>query len=298
MHLPDPESLRCVDLAATHLNFRAAAARAGLSPAAFSDRIQRAEEALGVRLFERTTRSVRLSPDGERLLPDVRACLAELRALREKARRDAAAEPFTLTLGTRWELGLSWLVPALGELRAAAPERTLHLVFGDSPELLAGCRRGQPDAVVTSFRVAAAELVGEPLHDEHYRFVAAPETLRRAPLRGPEDARAHVLLDTLPDLPLFRYLLDASGGGEPWPFAGTELLGAIGAVRARCLAGAGVAVLPRYYVGADLDAGTLVEVFPGRPLPHDTFRLWWRRGHARGPALRRLAAELRLRPLA
>lgn len=297
MNVPDPEGLRCVDLAATHLNFRAAAAQAGLSPAAFSERIQRAEEELGVRLFDRTTRSVRLSSDGERLLPDIRACLAELRGLREKARRDGGPEPYTLTLGTRWELGLSWIVPGLEALRRTTPERTLHLLFGDSPDLLAGCRRGSPDAVVTSFRVTAPDLVGEALHDEPYVFVAAPDTLVRAPLRGPADARAHTLLDTLPDLPLFRYLLDAVGGDDPWPFGGTELLGAIGAVRARCLAGAGVAVLPRYFVTAELAGGALVEILPDVPIRPDTFRLWWRRGHPRGPALRRLAAELRARPL-
>lgn len=296
--IPDPESLRCLDLAASLLNFRAAAGRAGLSPAAFSDRIQRAEEQLGVRFFDRTTRSVRLTEAGARLLPQVRVCLEDLRALERAAQGDRGPRPWALTLGTRWELGLSWIVPALSDLRAAHPERTLHLAFGDSPELLEGARRGTPDAVITSYRVIHTDLVAEPLHEERYVFVAAPAVLARAPLVRPADAREHVLLDTLPDLPLFRYLLDATGGGESWPFAGTELLGAIGAVRARALAGAGVAVLPTYFVAGDLTDGRLQVVMPGLELPADQFRLWWRRGHPHADGLRALAAELRARPLA
>lgn len=295
--LPDSESLRCVDLAASLLNFRAAAARAGLSPAAFSDRIQRFEEQLGVRLFTRTTRSVQLTEVGERLLPQIRVCLEDLRLLARLAEADRGAEPWTLTLGTRWELGLSWVVPGLGALRSAHPERTIHLAFGDSPDLLEGARKGAPDAVVTSYRVLVPDLVSEPLHEEAYTFVAAPACLARAPLNGPADARHHVLLDALPDLPLFRYLLDATGGGEPWPFAGTELLGAIGAVRARALLGAGVAVLPAYFVAGDIAAGHLVRVMPEVKLPSDHFRLWWRRGHPRAGGLRELAAELRAMPL-
>lgn len=295
--LADPDSLRCVELAATHLNFREAAARVGLSAAAFSDRIRRVEEDLGVRLFERTTRSVRLTAVGNRLLPQVRVCLEDLRALERLAHAQAGPEPWSVTVGTRWELGMSWIVPALGALREARPERTVNLVFGDSPELVAGLRRGHPDVVITSYRVTQADLVAAPLHEETYVFVAAPDLLARIPMRGAVDARAHVLLDTLPDLPLFRYLLDAVGGGEVWSFAGTELLGAIGAVRTRALAGAGVAVLPEYFVAEDLARGTLVRLLPDVTLPADQFRLWWRRGHPHADGLRGLADELRARPL-
>lgn len=52
----DLESLRCFAAAAATLNFRAAARRVALSPGAFSDRLRRLEEELGVPLFVRTTR--------------------------------------------------------------------------------------------------------------------------------------------------------------------------------------------------------------------------------------------------
>jgi LysR family glycine cleavage system transcriptional activator len=82
----DLDSLRCFDAAATTLNFRAAATRVHLSPAAFSDRIQRLESDLGAALFVRTTRLVELSDAGQRLLSLAREVLASAERLQAAAR--------------------------------------------------------------------------------------------------------------------------------------------------------------------------------------------------------------------
>ena len=107
MHqLPDLTSLRCFEAAARHDSFRSAAAEVALSPAAFSDRIARLEDELGERLFERSTRSLALNTAGLRLLPHARALLHDAARLGDVV-RSAALPPFTMTLGTRFELGLS-----------------------------------------------------------------------------------------------------------------------------------------------------------------------------------------------
>jgi LysR family glycine cleavage system transcriptional activator len=289
------DDLHAFDLLAQTLSFRAAAARAHLSAPAFSDRVSRLEGELGVRLFERTTRRVSLTPAGARLLPHARRCLAEAAALRVAASEQVAA--WQLTLGTRYELGLSWLTPALDRLRAAHPERTIHLHVGDGPDLLDAVRRGRIDAMVTSLRLDPNEVVSVPVHPERYVFVAAPELLAAAPFWSLADAPAHTLCDSAPDLPLFRYLLERLGG-PAWPFARHEILGGIGAVRFRVVRGAGVAVLPRYLVEPDLEAGRLVVLLPDTPPLPDTFRLSWRPGHPRGDDLLTLAEELRQIPLA
>jgi DNA-binding transcriptional LysR family regulator len=289
--LPDLESLRCFEKAAVVLNFRLAAATVGLSPAAFSDRIRRLEDQVGQRLFVRTTRSVALTAAGHRLLDQARRTLDEAR--RCLAQVDGGAQPFELIIGTRFELGLSWLTPSLAPLRKFRPERTLHLYFGDSEDLIARVRRGGIDAAVTSARLSGTNVRYELLHREDYAFVAKPGLLGRTPLRRPDDAERHTLLDTQPDLPLFRYLLDARPAGERWSFGGTEYLGTIGAVRFRALDGAGVAVLPRYFVERDLANGALREPLPKLALQHDHFRLIWRVGHQHESELRQLAKELR-----
>src|SRR5262245_42516141 len=181
----DLDSLRCFDAAATTLNFRTASGRVHLSPAAFSDRIRRLEDELGQTLLARTTRRVRLSDAGRRLLPIAREVLAGAERLRATAVDANRPLPFELMLGTRYELGLSWLCPALDPLSRARPDRTIHLYNGGTPDLRAGLERGELDALVGSMRLTSAGLSYAVLHPEDYVFVG-----RGVRLRGPDDAHA------------------------------------------------------------------------------------------------------------
>jgi LysR family glycine cleavage system transcriptional activator len=289
----DLDSLRCFDAAATTLRFRAAAARVHLSPAAFSDRIRRLEESLGVAVLARTTRQVTLTEAGQRLLPLARQALAQVEALRAAAAAPAQPLPFELVVGTRYELGLSWLCPALEPLARKRPERTIHLYNGDTPDLLRRLDRGELDAVVASMRLTSPRLAYAALHPEEYLLVGTDRRLRTR-----DDARALTLVDVSADLPLFRYFLDALPDAEPWPFARTELMGGIGNIRRRVLDGGGrIAVLPRYFVAADVAAGRLVRLLPKVRPRSDSFRLVWRAGHPREAELVTMAGELRRHPL-
>jgi LysR family glycine cleavage system transcriptional activator len=289
----DLDSLRCFDAAATTLSFRAAAARVHLSPAAFSDRIRRLEEDLGVAVLRRTTRQVALTEAGQRLLPLAREAVLASERVRAAAREGGHPPPFELVLGTRYELGISWLCPALEPLARKRPERTLHLFNADSPDLLRRLERGELDAIVASVRLTSPRLAYAALHPEAYALVSTTRCLR-----GRADAGRVTLVDVSPDLQLFRYFLDALPDAEPWPFARTEYLGGIGNIRHRLLdGGARVAVLPRYFIARHLAAGRLVTLMPRVRPRSDAFRLVWRAGHPREAELSALAAELRERPL-
>jgi DNA-binding transcriptional LysR family regulator len=289
----DLDSFRCFDAAATTLSFRAAAARVHLSPAAFSDRIRRLEEDLGVAVLRRTTRHVSLTEEGQRLLPLVREALLGGERVLTAARGHGRPTPYELVIGTRYELGISWLCPALEPLARRRPERTLHLFNADSPDLLRRLERGELDAIVASVRLTSARLAYAALHPEAYTLVSTTRCLR-----GRADAAHATLVDVTPDLPLFRYFLDALPDAEPWPFARVEYMGGIGNIRHRVLdGGARVAVLPRYFIARDLAAGRLVALMPRVRPRSDAFRLVWRAGHPREAELVALAAELRERPL-
>jgi DNA-binding transcriptional LysR family regulator len=295
--LPNLNSLECFVAAAELPSFRAAAARVALSPAAFSARIRQLEEQLDAQLFHRSTRHVALSEAGKRLLPVAQACLEQAQHCVAVVRADNTPMPYTLTLGTRYELGLSWLVPALDPLRAAQPERQIQLRFGDSDHLLEEARSGRIDALVSSIRLTSAGFSYAVLHQEDYVFVASPTRLAQRPLSEPGQARQHTLVDAAADRPLFRYFLDALPGTEDWPFAHTEVMGTIAAVRARILSGAAVGVLPAYFAREALAAGQLVPLFTAVEPSHDAFRLIWRAGHPREAQLRALAEALVRIPL-
>jgi len=268
----------------------------GLSPAAFSERIRRLEEGLGTSLLERSARRVALTRAGRELLPHALACLAAARACQHSASK-GTPPPVTLTLGTRHELGMSWLLPALDSLHEERPRRQIHLAFGSGPDLTDHLNDGQLDGAISSVRLLVPGLEAVTLHPEDYAFVATPALLRARPLDGPEDARAHTLLDSNPTLPLFRYFHDAWPDAEAWRFGSCSCLGTIAAIHHRLLRDAGVAVLPRYFVAADLADGRLVEVLPRVQPFSDAFRLVWRRGHPESRELEVLGRELARFPL-
>lgn len=290
--LPSVDSLRCFVAAAQHLNFRRAAAEVALTPAALSQRIKQLEDQLGCVLFDRSSRHVAVTPAGTALLERARPALDALRACAEVA--DATPSRLRIVIGTRFELGMSFLVPALVELRAAKQQWRIELAFGSGPEILAMLERGAVDAVVTSAPIADADWESVVLHPEAYAMVAAPSLISRLPLRTVADALAHVLLDIDGDLPLARYALSASPGlsfGDVWR------VGTGAAVQQLALAGQGVAVLPAHMVEADLREQRLVRVLPELALLGDTFRLIHRRASPLAGVLAELAMELRARPL-
>jgi LysR family glycine cleavage system transcriptional activator len=290
---PSLESLRCFLAASRHLNFRRSAHEVALTPTAFSERIRALERDLGVALFRRTTRRVELTSEGQALVPaaehtlaSAQACVAAVRAPEARAVR--------IRLGTRFELGLSWLIPAVSDFERLRTNFELDVYFGSGPDILERLERGALDAAVTSAPVARADWHAEVLHPEHYAFVASKRLLQKRPLRAVRDARSHTLLDVDETLPLARYLLSAVPALE---FARTRFCGAGAAVLTRVRAGDGVAVLPRYMLDADLAARRLVRLLPRVALLSDSFRLVYRKNSAQAPALAEVAAFLRARPL-
>jgi DNA-binding transcriptional LysR family regulator len=200
-------------------------------------------------------------------------------------------------LGTRYELGLSWIVPQLGALARAHPEITLHLYFGSGDDLLGRLRTREIDCAVTSARFSDPQLAGVRLHPEHYVFVAARSLLARHALSRPEHADAHALIDASADLPLFRYWRDAPGGGDRLRFGRVWRVGTIAAIERLVSAGLGVAVLPEYLVAKALKRETLSRVFPSVKPISDCFRLVYRTDDPRRPSFHALAATMRKAPL-
>lgn len=292
MGLPSVESLRCFDAAARLLRFRAAAKAVALTPAALGHRIRQLEDDLGVQLFERTTRTVRLTAAGLAVLPHARACLEAAGLCGRAAKGEIGPAPVEVLIGTRHELGISWLTPSVKTLEAQHAGLTIHLYFGSGPDLLLRVRTLEIDCAVTSSRLADPSLEAIPLHEEHYVFVASPKLLRSKPLRRNDDARAHTLIDASPEVPLFSYWRDAAGGGDRLSFAHVMRVGTIGAIRELVLAGEGVAVLPAYLVRADLRARRLVKVFPRVTPIHDWFRLIYRREDPRASVFQAIATSL------
>ena len=296
MSLPPIDALQCFLAASRTLNFRAAAQATALSPAAFSDRIRHLEEHLGVRLFQRTSRSVRLTDAGLLLVPRAEHAIAAAAACGALATGEARKPVMDLVMGTRHELGMSWLLPALPVLRADQPWITFHLYFGSGSDILLRVRSLEIDCAVTSSRFDDPRLAAIVLHQETYSLVASPALLKRLPLSDPQDARNHSLVDIAQGLPLYRYFVEGRSAPR-LPFARRISMGTISAIRAVVLAGDGVAVLPNYYIAKDVAQKRLAIVFPRTKLLTDAFRLVFRGDDPRRATYAALAERLAGIPL-
>ncbi len=297
VELPSIDSLRCFEAAARTLRFREAARACALTPTAFGQRIRKLEDDLGVELFVRTTRHVQLTREGLALVPLARRCLLAAEACARLAEGPDDAQPaLELTLGTRHELGLSFVVPSLDAVRERVKGVDLHLYFGSGQDLLLRVRSFDIDCAITSSLLLDPKLDAHKVHREDYVFVGARSLCEGLPLRRPEHAASHVLLDASPELPLFRYFRDAENA-PTLSFGRVLRCGTIEAIRQRVAVGAGVAVLPEYLVREDLARKRFVRLFPKVRMLHDHFRLVFRKDDVRRAVYEDLAQAFAALPL-
>ena len=209
MHtLPDLLSLQCFVTLSKHLNFKTAAYEMYLSTSAMSDRIKKLEKELGVDLFDRNTRSVQLTASGISLLPHAQQLLQQAWQWVELTQMKETKTTYHLKLGTRFELGLSWLVPAIPLLKEKVPHRNIDFYWGNDDDLLQKLKQGHLDAVVSSVRMNEAHLRSIALHKEEYVLVCSDQYWDTHQHHMQAQDAAHLtLIDTESHLPLFRYFL-------------------------------------------------------------------------------------------
>jgi DNA-binding transcriptional LysR family regulator len=141
----DTRLLRAFVAVAEERNFTRAAERLFVVQQALSSQVQQLERRLGVTLFERTTRSVALTPAGERLLPHAIATLRALDAGVAEVEAVVRATRATLRVG----LSGTGMVPVVGEtMRRFAerhPEVALHATNAGLDQPAAGLKEGTVD---------------------------------------------------------------------------------------------------------------------------------------------------------
>ena len=144
---------------ADELNFRKAAAQLFITQPSLSHQIALLETTLGVRLFDRDRRQVRLTEAGNALLDDARCLLAEADRLLVKAQRLEAADSTTLRVGFPEYLNRTLIPDVVAAFRGRYPEAKVVLSEGYSRALLGELRRGAID--VAFFMVPPAEEAGD-----------------------------------------------------------------------------------------------------------------------------------------
>lgn len=187
--LPGTRALRTFEAAARHLNFTRAAAEVGLTAAAVSYQIREIEEQLGVTLFARTSRSIRLTDAGAILYEATGSALGLLhRAVAEARRSEGKDAPLRLTLGPRF--ATNWLFPRLPRLKAACPDLALSF---DVTDELRDVAAGAADAAIRFGGGAYGGTSALHLFGTEIVAVCAPALARAHAWRTPADLADHTL---------------------------------------------------------------------------------------------------------
>ncbi|SDH79561.1 LysR family transcriptional regulator, D-serine deaminase activator [Pseudomonas benzenivorans] len=176
--------------AARHLSFARAAQELCLTPSAVSHRIARLEQGLGLRLFQRLPRQIRLTEEGERIFLILQGTLEQLHEALQQAPGGEIGG--ALAIYARPSLAACWLVPRLAKFSARYPALTLDVRVGnDSVDF----RTQRIDLALYYGRGEFPGLVAEQLMDERIAPVCSPQYAERhGLLQRPEQLRQCTLL--------------------------------------------------------------------------------------------------------
>lgn len=128
--LPPTNALVTFEAVARHLSFTRAARELGVSQAATSRQVRVLEDHLGVALFNRARKRVRLTPAGRQLLEAVAMGLGHIASVADGLRRDRQGR--ALTIATSLAFSAFWLMPRLPAFHAAYPDLELRLSTSDA----------------------------------------------------------------------------------------------------------------------------------------------------------------------
>lgn len=274
-------------------SFSHAAREVDLLPGQVSAAIKRLEAELGIRLFARSTRSLRLTAEGEQYLPFAKGALDMLQEGTERVRAEDAALQGTLQIAAPSDIGRNTILPWLGEFRAHHPGLTLRLYLSDN---VTDVFRDPVDVALRYGRIGDASFIALPIVPENRRvLVASPGYLqRRGRPRSLDDlARHDCLLYTMHGRPYDKWRFGDGDGRRVIAVSGPLLTDDGEAVHRWAVAGQGIAYKSWLDVAADIRAGRLEVLLPEIPGEAAPFNLICPHRKQFSPAVRLLHAGLR-----
>ncbi|KAB2920772.1 MAG: LysR family transcriptional regulator [Hyphomicrobiaceae bacterium] len=253
----DIQDMRIFARVAAVQNLSAVGTELGLTPGTISKRIQALEDELSARLFDRTTRSIRITEEGATFLVHVERILSEIEAARASVDDRVSKPKGKLKIAAPACLGRRYVAPALCEFMRAFPEIEVQVDIGDRQVNL---QEDGYDVAIRTGTLSDSSLIAKRLAPDRHVIAAAPAYLTRKgrPLRA-EDLAHHSCL--------------VLGNRWQWSFNrnGQETVVRVGgALRSNngellchaAIEGLGLIRTSELEILADLRAGKLVQVLP------------------------------------
>ncbi|MFP6800933.1 MAG: LysR family transcriptional regulator [Pseudomonas sp.] len=251
-------------------NLSAAARRLDISPAVASAALKRLEQQLQTRLFSRSTRSLRLTPEGELFLGHARLALQSLDDGRQQLAGSKVGISGPLQLSAPSDFGRNTLLPWLDEFQLAHPQVLLRLLLGDR---VADLFREPVDIALRYGAPEDSSLVALPVAAANRRVLcAAPQYLQLhgAPQSVDELAEHNCLLYMLGGRLHDRWRFSDGKREQGISVKGDRVSDDADVVRRWAVSGAGLVYKSWLDVAGDVRAGRLQVLLPelrGEPTP-------------------------------
>ncbi|MGL5092249.1 MAG: LysR family transcriptional regulator [Aeromonas sobria] len=260
-------------------SFTRAAELLGMPKSSVSQKISRLESQLGVRLLQRTTRRLSLTPQGELYVEHCQGLLALARSANLAMARLRSAPAGRVRITAPEATGTLLLGKILAEFRALYPEVVLELTLSDEQEDLVG--EGY-DLALRAAPLKDSSLICRRIGQVARHLVAAPAYLA-----------AHGMPQQLSELGRYACLVHSAMPVWPlqeggWRPQGACVSNSLLALREMALHDGGIALLPHHVCAGDFAAGRLQKVLPDHPIPVNPFYLIYPSREHLAPALRTL----------
>ncbi|HDF5698979.1 TPA: LysR family transcriptional regulator [Klebsiella variicola] len=243
-------------------SFSDAARESGQQPAQVSAAIKRLETILNIRLFARSTRSLRLTPEGETWLPYATQMLDTLEAGLQKIQTPDDEVRGMLQIAVPSDLGRNLLLTLFRDFRQRHPALRLRLLFSDQ---LTDVFKDPVDVAFRYGNNDDASFISLPVAPENRRvLVASPEWIaRHGEPQTLEELRQHnALIYILRGRPFDRWSLSLDGVVQQQKVSGTVMSDDAEVIRRLAVAGEGIAYKSMLDVSDDLRAGRLRRLLP------------------------------------
>jgi len=282
--------LRGFAAAARRLNFSQAAREVGCTPSVLSRRIAALEDAVGGKLFLRTTRRMTLTARGEKLLAHCQRLEAVVTDLATDLRPPRGEPAGCLRVHLPAAYGRHCIAPLLASFMRRHALIRIEAVYDDA---YVDMVEAKIDLALRVGRLADTQLVARRVGTMRRYLCAAPDYLSTAaPLADPSDLKKHRCI-----------AFSGLRTGTLWQFSQQRRRRSVRidpvlssndaqAILHAALAGVGIAMQGDYMADPLVEAGRLVEVLPDWSLSSSPIHLLWLPGADRAPALRRLIDDL------
>jgi DNA-binding transcriptional LysR family regulator len=247
-------------------SYTEAARRLGLSKSVVSTRVAGLERRLGAKLLHRTTRSVSLTPEGERLHERAREMLRAAREATEIANLVGTVVEGQVRLAAPVGFATFKLAPLISRLLAAHPRLSLRMVLSD---VLVDLTAAKIDVAVRfAERLDDSQHVARRLGTDRRVLCASPAYLaRKGQPRHPSELAVHDLLEHTTRRDSSEWTLRGPDGAVTVPAEGRVAADNIVVLRTLVLDGAGIGSMPGTVISGDLEAGRVVRVLPDWSFP-------------------------------